>query len=118
MLWTCPPALPGQSAMPELTLWEGMSVLTVVSAHGPLLPIPRPGNGHSKEAKKPGVGPGRCRPVLLEHHLPLAGRATGLELLSRAQPWLLQPQVIRASSPLYTRGRALVEPWSRGAPAN
>lgn len=78
MLWThvllfCQGKAPCLSS----PLWEGMSVLTVVSAYRPLLPIPRPGNGHSKGAKSRVWGPGRCSPILLELHLPSAGKATG-----------------------------------------
>jgi len=118
---TDPPALPGQGPVPELISPGGDAcAAALVSARCSPLPIPPRccGNGHSRGAETRARGLGGRRLVLLDHHLPYAGRATGSELGSRAQPWLPQPWVIRASLPLHAAGRALAEPWSRGGPAN
>lgn len=69
---TCPPALPGQGPVPELTSAGGeIHTATAVSARCSLLPIPShcSGNGHSRGAETRARGLGRCRPVLLAHHL-------------------------------------------------
>lgn len=101
---TCPPALPGQG--------RDVSTVTLVSApcsqlHIPIHPIPSlwPGNGCSREAERRAWGWSAAG-------APLVGWGNN----SIGTPE--QPQVIRASQPLHTVGRALAEPWSRGAPAN
>lgn len=58
---TCPPALPGQGPVPELTsVGRDVHAATVVSAHCSLLPTPShcPGNGHSRRAESRARGPG------------------------------------------------------------
>lgn len=113
---TRPPALPGHGPVPELTSMGGdVCAVTVVSALCSQLPIPFhpipfhwPGNGHSRGAESRAWGWGAvggcCRSTT---------RST-----CRLGEQPEHPQVIRASWPLYTAGRALAEPWSRAAPAN